>query len=195
MEAWPIHAHLHFYTFRYANISSAEGSPPKTDALNSTEQKETKFSTSVHDPLSRRSCLLTHSYQLPNEWYMLRSCAPWTVQNSWVLKSEGVVLTLVCVHVHQVGMWEQHRQCIAFYHSERWNSTLTAVFSTWVAEKSKWNWSRKPLNMRHKCACYHQPSVYLKLPCFSVIWCQLGNLYQMLLLQLEGGVYVNFPCW
>lgn len=29
MEAWPIHAHLHFYTFRYANISSAEGSPLK----------------------------------------------------------------------------------------------------------------------------------------------------------------------
>lgn len=40
VEAWPIHTHLHCYTFRYANISSAEDSLFKQMQANLTPQRE-----------------------------------------------------------------------------------------------------------------------------------------------------------
>lgn len=62
--------------------------------------------------------------------------------------------------------WEQHARQFVFYRSERLNDTLTAVSSVWVTRKNRVNGSRKPWNTFHKHACYHQPNVYVRPPCF-----------------------------
>lgn len=57
VEAWPIRAHLNSYTIRYANVSSAEGSPLRHTLaeLNSTKQRRPNctFRTPTHYHLSR----------------------------------------------------------------------------------------------------------------------------------------------
>ena len=71
-----------------------------------------------------------------------------------------------------------------FHLSERLNNTLTAGSNIWMTRKHKGN---DTLPIRYETLVSdHQPDVYFLPPCFSVIWCQLGNSCIKLFLPLAG---------
>ena len=186
MEAWPVHAHLHSYTFRYANISSAEGALLKQMHWTPQNKKRPNSALLYTTPSAgarASSPTATHS-QTDDAAFMCSSDSP--------VSSE--VGRCSSVHVHQVGLWEQHRHFYAFYHSEHLNSTLTAVFSTWVT------WAEEADHVSHYI---YITNVHVTTNPVFVFSCPVSASYDISLAThvpnvvapTWGGINVNFPGW
>ena len=167
MEAWPVHAHLHSYTFRYANISSAEGAllkqmhwtpqnkkRPNSALLYTTPSAGARASspTATHSQTDDICCVHVLLGQSSLFW-------SWKVFFCSCASSGTVGATQTFLCILSLRAFKQH---------------IDSCFQ-YLSDLSRGSWSCESLHIHHKCACYHQPSVCLQLPCFSIIWRQLSN--------------------